>query len=552
MFALRANALGLAVLSGLAVLLEFAVLACTPAQPAAPEASSPGAALAPARLRRLSNVEYERTVADLLGKRYDVAARLPPDARDQGGYTRNGALALAPSMGPRLSALASELAEESVWERLPSLAPCMRDGHGDRACEDGTIEALGARAFRRPLASDERAALRTVFDRGSADGGFGGGVELVLTALLLSPGLWYVSEGAAANSAAGSSATSDLVRLDQYELASVLAYTMRGGPPDAELLRAAAAAELDDPDARERQARRLLADSDTRHHFRQFVLEWLEVDLLASTSKSSELFPRYDALKAHMLGETEAFADEVMVNDGARFSALLGAGYGSLDPDMARFYGLDAYGPRVRVKDSGRLGLLQQASFLAAHAHDNMTSPVKRGDFVLRQMLCVKLPRPTELDIEVTIPPPNDEQTTRQRFSAHTDNPSCSYCHRSIDALGFTFEEFAADGSRRTKDNDEPVNTSSDFLLGERKASFADSRELSAWLAANDEARGCFARQALRYFGAVSDPALEQRLLAELKELEPEQRESLIEILVSYVRSDTFVWRRRAEEAKGT
>jgi hypothetical protein len=537
---------------GLAALLQFAVLACTPAQPSTPEASGPGAALAPARLRRLSNIEYERTVADLLGRRYDVASRLPPDARAQ-GYTRSGALALAPGVGPRLAALASELAADSVKERLSSLAPCAHDGRADRACEDRTIEALAARAFRRPLASNERAALRAVFDRGRADAGFGGGIELLLTALLLSPGLWYVSEGAAASTAAGSAASTEpLLRLDQYELAGVLAYTVRGGPPDAELLRAAAANELDDPDARERQARRLLAESDTRHHFRQFVLEWLEVDQLGNTSKNSELFPRYDALKAHMLGETEAFADEVMVNDGARFSALLGAGYGSLDPDMARFYGLDAYGPRVRVKDSGRLGLLQQASFLAAHAHDNMSSPVKRGDFVLRQMLCVKLPRPTELDIEVTIPPPNDEQTTRQRFSAHTDNPSCSYCHRSIDALGFTFEEFAADGSRRSKDNDEPVNTRAEFMLGVRKASFEDSRELSSWLAENDEARACFARQALRYFGAVAEPALEQRLLGELEALEPDQRESLIEILIRYVRSDAFVWRRRGEEAKGT
>lgn len=526
-----------------ASLLGLALLACAPAPSRAPEASAPDAALLPARLRRLSNIEYERTVADLLGQHYDVAARLPPDAREQ-GYTRSGSLALSSSMGPQLSRIAGELAADSVKQRLELLAPCAREGRAERACEDSTIDALGARAFRRPLEASERAALRTVFEQGLEGRGFPGGVELLLTALLLSPGLWYVSEGTTG---------SELVqRLAPYELASVLSYTVRGGPPDAELLRAAAAGELADRNARERQARRLLAASDTRHHFRQFVLEWLEVDLLANTSKNAEQFPRYDALKASMLGETEAFADEVMVNDGARFSALLGAGYGSLDPDMARFYGLDAYGPRVRVKDSGRLGLLQQASFLAAHAHDNMTSPVKRGDFVLRQMLCVKLPRPTELDIEVTIPPPNDEQTTRQRFSAHTDDPSCSYCHRSIDALGFTFEEFDADGSRRTKDNDQPVSTQVDFALGERKARFADSRELSRWLAQSDEARSCFARQALRYFSASADPALEQRFLAELERLEPERRESLLEILIAYVRSDLFVWRRRAEEAKGT
>jgi hypothetical protein len=520
-----------------ACLLGLVGLACTPAPSRAPESAAPGAALLPARLRRLSNIEYERTVGDLLGKRYPLASRLPPEARQE-GYTRNAALAFPPSAGPRLSALAKELAEGSVKERLAELAPCARAGQADRACEDRTIDSLGTRAFRRPLLSAERASLRAVFDSGSAGRGFGGGLELLLEALLQSPELWYLGEGVAASSSRGA------VRLDPYETASVLAYTVRGGPPDAELLRAAAEGELASADQRERQARRLLGESDTRYHFRQFVLEWMEVDLLENTSKSASLFPSYDALKAHMLGETEAFVDEVMVNDGARFSALLGAGFGALDPEMARFYALDAYGPRVRLKDSGRLGLLQQASFLAAHAHDNTTSPVKRGDFVLRQLLCVKLPRPTELDIEVVIPPPNDVQTTRERFSAHTESPSCSYCHRSIDALGFTFEEFDADGSRRASDHDRPVNTSVEFTLGERKARFTDSRELSRWLAQNAEAERCFARQALRYFSAASDPALEQRFLAELAELDHDRQQSLIEILIAFVRSDLFVWRK--------
>lgn len=551
---------------------------CAPAPPSAPSANvAPSTPLLPARLRRLSNVEYERSVAALLGARYALVARLPPDVRP-GGYTRNAELGIAPAAGPRLLALAEELAADAVQRRLRWLAPChttapandaagaarTRDvvptsGAGaagaaddDVDCVSRSIDELGRRAYRRPLDEAEQSALHGVFAEGARDRGFEGGLELLLATLLTSPGLWYVSEGlerAAAPSATPGARDEDCcVKLGPYEAASALSYTLTGAPPDEELLRAAAAGELDAGRARGRQARRLLGKSDTRFHFRQFVLEWLEVDGLGETAKDAEAFPRYDALKPHMLAETEAFVDEVMVHDGGRFSVLLGGGFSALDEPLARFYGLGAYGPRVDLAGSGRLGLLQHASFLAAHAHPDSTSPVKRGDFVLRQMLCVRLPRPSELDIEVTIPPPDPRLTTRERFAAHTASPSCRGCHRSIDALGFSFEDFGPDGARRASDNDKPVDTRVDFALGARRARLEDSRALSRWLAQSGEARRCFARQALRYFSASHEPAFEEHALASIDALGPERQDSLIEILIAFVESEAFIWRKRAEE----
>jgi hypothetical protein len=317
-----------------------------------------------------------------------------------------------------------------------------------------------------------------------------------------------------------------------------------GGPPDEELLDAAEHGALETPADRERQARRLLAKHDTRHHFRRFVLEWLEVDRIDDTAKNADLHPRYEYTKRHMLAETNAFVDEIMVNHGASLRALLTAGFASVDPTMARYYDLLAWGPRVSLSGTGRIGVLQQASFLSTHAHEDSTSPVKRGDFVMRKLLCTTLPRPQELDIEVIIPAPDPKQTTRERFGAHVTNESCQMCHASIDALGFTFENFDGAGRARKRENERAVSTASDFAYEGTKERFSDSADLSRWLADSLVARHCFARQAFRYLSARKDPAVEDSFLALTRALPPGSEDNVTEMVVAYARSDLFVLRR--------
>src|SRR4029079_8181948 len=160
-----------------------------------------------------------------------------------------------------------------------------------------------------------------------------------------------------------------------------------------------------------------------------------------------------------MLVETTAFVDEVMVFGRGSIRALLDARFASVDPTMARFYGLRTFGPRASLAKTERAGLLQQASFLAAHAHEDDTSPVKRGDFVMRKLLCNKVPRPAELGIEVVMPRPSTVQTTRERIASHARDGACSSCHVTLDALGFTFEGFDAMGRTRKTENGKPIDT---------------------------------------------------------------------------------------------
>jgi Protein of unknown function (DUF1588)/Protein of unknown function (DUF1592)/Protein of unknown function (DUF1595)/Protein of unknown function (DUF1587) len=492
--------------------------------------------LLPARVRRLTNAEYERAIEDVVGATEPVAERLPPDVR-QDGYTPNAEQAVPSAWGTGVEAIARDVAHRTIehQQRLDRIAPCAKAP--TPGCPAEIVDTLGRRAWRRPLESAERSMLLGVFAEGARSGGLPGGAEAVLTVLLQSPSLVYLTE------LGGGGTPGTIVTLTPYEIASLLAFTMRGGPPDEPLLGAAATGALLQPGVREAHARRLLGLSSTRDHFRRFVLEWLEVDGLTRTAKSDDLFPGYEDVKEHMLDETTAFADEVMVYGGGSVRALLDARFASVDPEMARFYGLKTWGARASLAGTRRAGVLQQASFLAAHAHEDTTSPVKRGDFVLRRLLCTRIPRPAEVGIETVFPPPSHAKTTRERFSSHSDNPACRGCHRKLDPLGDTFEAFDAIGASRATDNGKPIDSSARIELQSATVSLGDSLDLSERLARDPQVADCYLRQAFRYFTAQADPRIEAELLALSRESPDERRDSLFEGLLAYVRSDLFVKR---------
>jgi len=511
---------------------------------------APKDALLSVRLRRLSNVEYERSANAVLGLDESIRDVLPPDER-QDGYTINERQAVPSYYAGELGRVSERLARLAVERRLERLLPCPATDAPGSGCVVRALETLERRIFRRPPTTPERSAIQALFQSAVSEPVPAGrvqvaaharGLTLVLSTLLASPSMIYLSELGRTDDV-----TLSVTTLTPYEIASSLSYAVTGGPPDEELLAAAAGpGGLLDPAAREAQARRLLSLSETRHHFRQFVLEWLEVDQLERTAKAANLVDDYDAVKSHMLAETRAFVDEVMVYGGATLASLLGAGFTSLDAEMARYYGIPGFeGPRVSLVRQGRVGLLEQASFLAAHAYEDVTSPVKRGDFVLRRLLCVDLPRPGELGIDITMPPRDELSTTRARFGAHTSSAACRSCHDSIDPLGFSFEGFDAAGRHRTREHGQPATTSGEFALAGRTYRFRDSAELVTQLGATSEARSCFASQTLRYLtGRRSRPA--ERWFGEVVDALPEgRRDSLLEWVVAWVRSPEFIQRKR-------
>lgn len=508
-----------------------------------PSAELPaGAALLPVRTRRLTNWELERSLAAFTGMNVAIAQELPPDIRQE-GYTPNAAQDVSTAWASRYSALVQQLSARAATQ-LPGRVMC-HDLEPD--CRAKLVAELGRAAFRRPLEAEEQRSLEAlVSDAASSGEAYGGAIGQLLQALFESPSFIYVSE-----LGEPTSTSARTHRLTGAEIASELSFMLTGGPPDAELNAAAVEGTLSKSAARVQQAWRLLSLSSTRYQFRRFALQWLEVDRLLDTAKSSQLFPTYDALKPFMLAETESYVDEVLVNQGASVQALLAGGFASVGPEMARFYGLKTYGPRASLAGSGRLGVLQQASFLAAHAHEDVTSPVKRGDFVMRKLLCEKVKRPAEIGLEVVMPPPSATLSNRARLSQHIADPGCASCHATLDAIGFTFESFDACGGAQSRDHGHAVDTHAQVRLGQHATDAQDlpsSAALTRALLEKPQVSECFARHAFRYFSAQADPRVEDSFIALRAELDEAERDNLFQVLVAYVASDLFVLR----EVRGT
>lgn len=500
---------------------------------ATPEVRLPSdAKLLPARARRLSNFEVENSLAKLTGLSVAIADELPPDVRQE-GYTPNANQDVSSAWATRYSTLVAELAARAS-RRLASDTSC----HDlSPVCRERRVQQLGRLAFRRRLTTEEQSRLQQLLLEARNNGeSFETALALLLRALLESPSFLYVTE-------LGSTSTGATTRLDDAELASELSYLLTGEPPDEKLLDVAERGGLREPQGRVEQALQLLALPRARYQFRRFALEWLEVDGLLQTAKSSQLFPSYDALKPFMLAETQNYVDEVMVNGGASVQALLAGGFASVGPEMAHFYGLRTYGPRASLRGTGRLGVLQQASFLAAHAHEDVTSPVKRGDFVMRKLLCQKVKRPAEIGLEVVMPPSSATLSNRERLSQHVADPGCASCHITLDSIGFTFEGFDATGAAQTTDHGKPVDARARLLLGPwggETTELDSSASLTQALLGNPIISECFARHAFRYFSAQSDPDIEKSFLALRAQLPQAQRDNLFQVLLAYVASEMF------------
>lgn len=522
-----------------------------------PEPAPAADGLLPVRVRRLSLGEYERSAGELVG--HAVAARglLPPDLRVN-GYSVNAEQSVQAGHVLAFERIASAATSSEVGraDEIPLTrgllgcvtSPSAREQH---ACRTLELSRLPLRAFRRMPTPEELEALSDIYDLGAAleeDAAQAalGGAHSVLQALLQAPSLLYVTE-----LGDGATGGEEVVRLDGFEVASLLSFTLRGAPPDLPLLERAHRGELFYPEVRESEARRLLSMSDARFRFRQFVREWLEIDGLETLAKNEPYAGTWPTLRSAMLDETDRFVDAVLMHHGAALDQLIAGGFSVLGSDLAAFYGLDAGGSNAEVDTSaaGRIGVLQHASFLAAHAHPTDTSPVRRGDFVLRRLLCTELPRPSELNIEVVPPAPDAALTTRERFAAHVSDPLCSSCHGQLDAIGFTFENFDAIGGRREQENEKPVDTNTVLEALGDAVQLRDSTDLARWIASLPEARECFLRQAFQFFfGAGTDAAVEQAaadaFAALASELPDSRRDNLIEALVAYISSPAFVWRR--------
>ena len=331
----------------------------------------------------------------------------------------------------------------------------------DSATIRALLERLAIRAFRRPVTSEELTRLLQVVELAKLDGErVEVGLRLAVQAILVSPHfLFHVELDRGANGA------SHLV--DEYELASRLSYFLWSSMPDDELLEAARKNQLRSPGVLETQVKRLLQDPKSRAMTENFAAQWLQIRKLRDSSPDKAAFPKFDeALRTSMKKETELYFSAVVREDRSILD-FLDSDFSFLNDRLARHYGMDAVAgnpsefKRVTFTDGRRGGLLTQASILTVTSNPTRTSPVKRGKWVLEQLLGEPPPPPPP-----NVPDLKDEKghqlsgTLRQKMEQHRANPACATCHAKMDPLGFGLENFDATGAWREKEGGFPIDPS--------------------------------------------------------------------------------------------
>ncbi|MEY2879140.1 MAG: hypothetical protein RLZZ15_1520, partial [Verrucomicrobiota bacterium] len=449
------------------------------------------------------------------------AAKGPPPAGEPSHSPVGPPLAGVPArspVGPPLVGVPSRFAPASENGRPSSFARVPRDGAAASAgpTEDTAARALigefAYRAWRRPVAPAELDRLTKLYALARAQGdGFEAGVKLALKAALVSPNFLFLGDGAAAPASSpkrsgegGSppSPPSQLAQpLDDYTLASRLALFLWSSVPDDELLALASRGQLRPQLAAE--VRRMLAAPKSRALVDNFGGQWLQIRSLETMLPDRTVFRDFDPyLRAAMQRETEMFFEHVMRADRSVFDFLRGD-YTFVNGRLAKLYGLpDAPTgedfQRVSLAGTPRRGVLAHASVLTLTSNPSRTSPVKRGKWVLDNLLGTPPPPPPP-----NVPELDDKsrQLTgplREQMEQHRTNPGCASCHTKMDAIGFAFENFNAIGVWRDKDGTAVIDATGKLASGDTFAGAAELGELLATKRA-DEFRRCLAEKMLTY-----------------------------------------------------
>jgi hypothetical protein len=498
----------------------------------------------PARIRRLTDAEFDTSVKALLGIDSTFGNSFTPDTR-QDGFTRNDAQRVDPVFIAQLDSAAQQLAT-TARGKVDQLAPCA-DAAGSEACARTFLTSFAKRAYRRPADAREIDALLTVYRAGADGASYADGIQATVQAVLESPGFLYVTELGDVPLAADAT-------LNEYETASALAYLLTGASPDDALLQAAAAGQLHLADARKTQAQRLLALPAAGTQITRMVEEWLGIDAITQTAKDSNAYPDFAGLRDAMKQESDDFVSEVMWKSSGSVSDLLSADWTIASDPLARMYlnmsggqAVTRAGNHVSLAGVPRRGILDQGAFLSVYAHANETAPVLRGVALLRRVACVNIPSPTSLNINVVPPVPDPSKTTRERFVVHTQDAACATCHTNIDALGFTFENLDGMGRVRSTENGHPIDSATDVAGGYPfDGHYADSSALLARMAQSPDVSACFARKLFRYAAASSDAdtqGVETAFLTGVTALPADTQGKVADILMSFIASEAFVKR---------
>ena len=454
-------------------------------------------------IRRLTKVEYGNTLRDLFGVAPAVAAELPDEVFGE-GYLNS----MSPLQSEKYLAIANEVLERILASKDQPPTEMQKRLFGDppapgsdlRMAAKTVASKLARSAYRRPASEAELELLLRVFDLAQDNNlDYPESLRLMLKAVLVSPQFLFITP------AKEPEAGQTIAPLDDYQLASRLSYLLWATMPDAELSALADNGNLHEPAILQLQVKRLLADPRSRALFDGFGAQWLGLLGLESKTFDTVMFPQLTAeMRSAMVEEARLFFESI-VRENRSVVDFVDSDYTFLNGTLAALYGLEktVTGPemrKVKLEDANRGGILGMPGILASTSFPNRTSPVKRGVWVLEQVLGEHVPPPPP-----NVPPleKQDKQavenlTLRQRTELHRTNAVCANCHKILDPIGFGLENFDAIGRWRNQDDTGGAIDAAGELPGEKR--FSSPRELKAIIAARkDELAQNLTRKLLAY-----------------------------------------------------
>ena len=335
----------------------------------------------------------------------------------------------------------------------------------DESCAGKILSTLARRAYRRPSTQADLQVLMPFFRDGKAEGGFDRGVQRAIDRLLVSPAFLFRVEREPATTFA---------RISDLELASRLSFFLWSSVPDDELIDLAARRKLRESATLNRQVQRMLQDPRSDALITNFAGQWLHLRNLDDQAPDPRLFPDFDeGLRRSMRRETELFFESIVRENRSVFD-LLTANYTFVNERLAKHYGIpNVYGDqfrRVTLDDPARRGILGQASILTVTSYAHRTSPVKRGKWMMENVLGTP-PTPPPANVPALVETntqTGQAVTMREAMERHRADPGCASCHARMDPLGFAFENFDAIGRWRTTSANAPIDASGALPDGTR------------------------------------------------------------------------------------
>ena len=412
-------------------------------------------------------------------------------------------------------------------------------------CARRILTTLARKAWRRPVSATDVEPLMKVYGAARDDGDFEQGIEAATTALLVSPRFLFLDEQDPPGSAPGS-----VHRVSDLELASRLALFLWSSLPDEELLALAERGKLGRPGVLEAQVDRMLADPRARALTTNFAGQWLYLRNLDYHRPDVTLFPQFSTrLRDAMRQETELFFTSV-VRENRSVLTFIDADYTFLNERLAKHYGIDGVtGPGFRrvslPPGSQRGGLLGQASILSVTSYGNHTSVVKRGQWILTNLLAAPPPPPPPDVPALKSTVDGRVLSAREQLELHRKDPACASCHVKMDPLGYALENFDAVGVHRTHDGGRPVDSDATLADGTRFSGLPGLRQVL--LDRKDEFTRAFTERLLTYALGRGLEAGDMPAVRRIARQAAADDYRIRSVILGIVRSEPFALRRTPE-----